>query len=77
MLNLNKPVPGAREYYPLNEPEIGSYMSTVRPSSIFNNIADRVAFQDVDNSPVMFQPLTIRGVTFKNRIFVVRMVVIN
>lgn len=27
----NKPVPGAKEYYPLNEPEIGSALSDVRP----------------------------------------------
>ncbi|KAJ3573053.1 hypothetical protein NP233_g2681 [Leucocoprinus birnbaumii] len=50
---VNKPVPGAREYYPLNEPEIGTFWG-----------------QGTD-APLLFKPLTIRDVTFKNRIWVV------
>ncbi|KAJ8702281.1 hypothetical protein PTI98_001015 [Pleurotus ostreatus] len=48
---LNTPVPGAREFYPLNEPEIGTALSQ-------------------KDAPLLFQPITIGGVTFKNRIFV-------
>jgi hypothetical protein len=29
-LNINKPVPGAKEFYPLNEPPIGTTLSPVR-----------------------------------------------
>jgi hypothetical protein len=29
-LNINKPVPGAKEFYPLNEPSIGTALSPVR-----------------------------------------------
>ncbi|KAF8216013.1 putative NADH:flavin oxidoreductase 2 [Mycena galopus ATCC 62051] len=50
MVNINTPVPGAREYYSLNEPAIGTYMSGEQPE--------------------LFKPLEIKGVTFKNRIFV-------
>ncbi|KAJ7751311.1 hypothetical protein DFH07DRAFT_826841 [Mycena maculata] len=48
--HINTAVPGAREYYPLNEPEIGTRMD--------------------GSQPALFQPLEIKGVTFKNRIFV-------
>ncbi|KAJ7705980.1 putative NADH:flavin oxidoreductase 2 [Mycena rosella] len=50
MSHINKPVPGAREYYPLNVPEIGTLME--------------------GEQPILFQPLEIKGVTFRNRIFV-------
>ncbi|KAJ7161387.1 NADH:flavin oxidoreductase 2 [Mycena crocata] len=50
MAHINTPVPGAREFYPLNEPAIGTHMS--------------------GNQPNLFKPLEIKGVTFKNRIFV-------
>ncbi|KAJ7176214.1 NADH:flavin oxidoreductase/NADH oxidase [Mycena crocata] len=53
---INDPVPGAREFYPLNEPAIGT-----------------VASSDGAKIPHLFQPLNIRGVTFKNRIFVAPM----
>ena len=29
-LNINRPVPGAKEFYPLNEPDIGTTLSPVR-----------------------------------------------
>ena len=32
--NINKPVPGAKEFYPLNEPSIGTTMSPVRVYAI-------------------------------------------
>ncbi|KAJ7492431.1 NADH:flavin oxidoreductase 2 [Mycena latifolia] len=50
MSHINTPVPGAREYYPHNEPEIGTRMEGEQPN--------------------LFQPLEIKGVTFKNRVFV-------
>ncbi|KAJ7446460.1 hypothetical protein B0H11DRAFT_2084841 [Mycena galericulata] len=50
MSHINKAVPGAREYYPLNEPAIGTRTGGTRPK--------------------LFEPLEIKGVTFKNRIFV-------
>ncbi|EIM80496.1 NADH:flavin oxidoreductase 2 [Stereum hirsutum FP-91666 SS1] len=52
MPNINKAVPGAKEFYPLNEPGVGATL----PSS--------------QNIPPLFQPLTIRDVTFHNRVFV-------
>ncbi|KAJ6520227.1 NADH:flavin oxidoreductase 2 [Mycena sanguinolenta] len=50
MLNINTAVPGAREYYPLNEPAIGTYLTGEQPE--------------------LFKPLELKGVTFKNRVFV-------
>ncbi|KAF8665430.1 hypothetical protein AX16_000449 [Volvariella volvacea WC 439] len=49
---INHPVPGAYQFFPLNEPEIGTPLT---PD---------------ENTPHLFKPLTLRGVTFKNRIFV-------
>ncbi|GBE77697.1 Putative NADPH dehydrogenase [Sparassis crispa] len=60
MPNINKPVPGADQYYPLNEPSIGSPY----PESIYPQNA---------TIPALFQPLSIKGITFKNRIFVAPM----
>ncbi|KAF7351864.1 putative NADPH dehydrogenase C23G7.10c [Mycena venus] len=53
MAHRNTPVPGVHEYYPLNEPAIGTHLSGPKPH--------------------LFQPLHIKGVTFKNRIFVAPM----
>ncbi|KAF7347669.1 putative NADPH dehydrogenase C23G7.10c [Mycena venus] len=50
MAHINTAVPGAREYYPLNEPAIGTHLAGKQPE--------------------LFKPLEIKGVTFKNRIFV-------
>lgn len=52
MAHINKSVPGAYQYFPLNEPEIGQ-------PRLPNDL----------NDPLLFKPLTIRGTTFKNRIF--------
>ncbi|TDL28026.1 FMN-linked oxidoreductase [Rickenella mellea] len=53
----NKAVPGADKFYPLNEPKIGaSYSAEIYPQ---NHVL-----------PKLFEPLTIKGVTFNNRIFV-------
>ncbi|KAF9449706.1 NADH:flavin oxidoreductase/NADH oxidase [Macrolepiota fuliginosa MF-IS2] len=52
---VNKAVPDAREYYPLNEPAIG----VPRTSNA--------------QTPLLFEPLTLREVTFKNRIWVAAM----
>ncbi|KZT41418.1 FMN-linked oxidoreductase [Sistotremastrum suecicum HHB10207 ss-3] len=54
---INAPNPDVETYYPLNEPEIG----TLYPSSVYHQNK---------TEPKLFQPLTIRGVTFKNRIWV-------
>ncbi|CCM04439.1 uncharacterized protein FIBRA_06619 [Fibroporia radiculosa] len=52
-----KTVLGADQFYALNEPAIGSaYPDDVYPQNI--------------KLPILFQPLTLRGMTFKNRIFV-------
>ncbi|KAF9460101.1 putative NADH:flavin oxidoreductase 2 [Collybia nuda] len=51
-LNLNLPVPGAYEYFPLNEPVIGTPL-----------------LHDAE-IPLLFRPLTLRNMKFKNRIFV-------
>ncbi|KAI0652018.1 FMN-linked oxidoreductase [Trametes meyenii] len=53
----NKRVPGLDQYIPLNEPSIG----TAYPQEIYPQNAQL---------PELFKPLTLRGVTFKNRIFV-------
>ncbi|RPD82391.1 FMN-linked oxidoreductase [Lentinus tigrinus ALCF2SS1-7] len=56
-LYINKPVPGIDQYISLNEPAIGTaYSESVYPQNA--------------NLPVLFKPITIRGLTFKNRIFV-------
>ncbi|TFK30879.1 NADH:flavin oxidoreductase/NADH oxidase [Coprinopsis marcescibilis] len=49
---INNPVPGAYQFFPLNQPAIG----------------DRLEPKASD--PKLFQPLTLRNVTFKNRILV-------
>ncbi|TFY68808.1 hypothetical protein EVG20_g3410 [Dentipellis fragilis] len=59
MTNVNKAVPGAKEYYPLNEPSIGAALPTVGVLDV-----------GIAVIPPLFHPLKIRGVTFNNRIFV-------
>ncbi|KAF8846018.1 NADH:flavin oxidoreductase 2 [Paxillus ammoniavirescens] len=57
-LNLNKAARGVQGFFPLNEPEIGSaYTNT----DIFTQNTEL---------PLLFQPLAIKNVTFKNRIWV-------
>ena len=95
--NINKPVPGAKEFYPLNEPSIGTTMSPVRLHAIVSSDTRRAyapvlgimgprhltirlmthlfrqeTFPRNKTLPPLFESLTIRGVTFPNRIFVVR-----
>jgi len=57
---LNVPVPDVDQFFPLNDPPIGS----LYPSSIYKKN---------ETPPALFKPITIRGVTFKNRIFVAPM----
>ncbi|KAI0830479.1 FMN-linked oxidoreductase [Trametes gibbosa] len=57
MSYINKPVPGADQFFPLNEPSIG----TAYPKDLYPQNAEL---------PKLFEPLTIRDVTFKNRVFV-------
>lgn len=100
----NKPVPGAKEYYPLSDPAIGSALDAVRRrrhsahlmtqadsvnstvtvptsrttglgESIFDNIISLLIKLPCDrnkNLPKLFQPIKLRNVTFKNRIWAVR-----
>ncbi|KAI9065906.1 FMN-linked oxidoreductase [Trametes sanguinea] len=57
MTYVNKPVPGVDQYFPLNEPSIGTaYPKETHPQNA--------------QLPELFKPLTLRGVTFNNRIFV-------
>ncbi|KAJ3574441.1 hypothetical protein NP233_g1771 [Leucocoprinus birnbaumii] len=49
---INKAVPHAREYYPLNEPGISTVLKTTL------------------RKPKLFEPIRLRDVTFKNRIWV-------
>ncbi|KAI9065907.1 FMN-linked oxidoreductase [Trametes sanguinea] len=56
MSNINQRVPGIEQFLPLNEPSIGTaYPKEVYPQN--------------DKLPHLFRPITLRGVTFKNRIF--------
>jgi len=57
MSNINPEVPGANQYYPLNVPAIGTALP-------------KAAYPQNANVPKLFEPITIRGVTFKNRIWV-------
>ncbi|KAF8337982.1 FMN-linked oxidoreductase [Cantharellus anzutake] len=54
---LNKYAPNAKEYYPVSEPPPGTPLP-----------ADK--HPENKDLPKLFQPLTIRGVTFKNRLWV-------
>ncbi|OSD03240.1 FMN-linked oxidoreductase [Trametes coccinea BRFM310] len=56
MPNINRRVPDIEQFLPLNEPSIGSpYPKDIYPQNA--------------KLPYLFQPITLRGVTFKNRIF--------
>ncbi|KAF9225430.1 FMN-linked oxidoreductase [Gyrodon lividus] len=57
-LNLNRAVPGVKGFFPLNEPDIGSACTN---TDIFTQNKEL---------PLLFQPLMIKNVTFKNRIWV-------
>jgi hypothetical protein len=76
--NINRPVPGAKEFYPLNEPSIGTTLSPVRVcvqwlvlESEYDYPHRQETFPKNKNIPPLFEPLKIRGVMFPNRIFVV------
>ncbi|TBU63784.1 FMN-linked oxidoreductase [Dichomitus squalens] len=57
MSYINKRVPGADQFFPLNDPPIGTaYSKDLYPQNA--------------ELPTLFKPITIRGVTFKNRIIV-------
>ncbi|TRM69890.1 hypothetical protein BD626DRAFT_475677 [Schizophyllum amplum] len=53
MARVNTAVPDSYEYFPLNEPPIGTFQA-----------------KDEITRPKLFEPITLKGVTFKNRIFV-------
>ncbi|KIJ29354.1 hypothetical protein M422DRAFT_36991, partial [Sphaerobolus stellatus SS14] len=54
---LNEPVPDIDGFFPLNDPPIGS----LYPSDVYSKN---------ENPPPLFEPITLKDVTFKNRIFV-------
>ncbi|KAG5353666.1 hypothetical protein C0989_003803 [Termitomyces sp. Mn162] len=56
--HINRPVPEAYQYFPLNEPLIGSYITEVKKDIKDNTV------------PALFRPLEMKGMEFKNRIFV-------
>ncbi|KAF8445571.1 NADH:flavin oxidoreductase 2 [Boletus edulis BED1] len=58
LLNLNKPVPAVEGFFPLNEPDVGSAYTNTD------------VFTQNKELPALFQPLTIKDVVFKNRIWV-------
>jgi hypothetical protein len=80
-LNINKSVPGAKEFYPLNKLCIGTALSPVGarllmhvsglPTLKTSALSPQETFPRNKDLPPLFTPLTIRGVTFANRIFVV------
>ncbi|ESK98198.1 nadh:flavin oxidoreductase nadh oxidase [Moniliophthora roreri MCA 2997] len=57
MAFINHPVPDVVQYYPLNDPAIGTPRVQVN-------------CHQGEDIPLLFQPITIGDVTFKNRIFV-------
>ncbi|KNZ75020.1 Putative NADPH dehydrogenase C23G7.10c [Termitomyces sp. J132] len=59
--HINRPVPEAYQYFPLNEPLIGSYITEVKKDIKDNTV------------PALFRPLEMKGMEFKNRIFVAPM----
>lgn len=75
---VNTPVPGAYQYFPLNTPQPGATLSAVRALPLYlllscAHILPQKKFPQNRNIPPLFRPITIRGVTFPNRIFVVRL----
>lgn len=72
---INKAVAGAKEFYPLNEPEIGTPWHPVcylpATATVFNSIDGVPCGRQDAEIPMLFRPLTIRGTTFKNRIWAV------
>ena len=77
MSNINKPSEFDK-FMPLNEPPIGTAYTDV--VSVPDNIPGaecaliyvvQNVYPQNKNIPLLFQPLTLRNVTFKNRIFVV------
>jgi hypothetical protein len=65
-----KTVPNANAFYSLNEPSIGSAFSVV---SVRHHRSIRQTGNNLqtENTPKLFQPITIRNIKFKNRIWVV------
>ncbi|KZV73691.1 FMN-linked oxidoreductase [Peniophora sp. CONT] len=54
---INTPVPGAYQFFPLNTPQPGATLNTEK-------------YPQNHHIPPLFRPITLRGVTFPNRIFV-------
>ena len=77
MSNINKTAEFDK-FMPLNEPPIGTAYTDVvsGPDNIPSTecvliyVAQNIYTQN-KNIPLLFQPLTVRNVTFKNRIFLV------
>lgn len=73
-LFINKRIPGVETYYPVSEPTIGAPFPSVCISFDLQIYLSQSVLQDVfpqnKTIPALFKPLTLRGVEFKNRIFV-------
>src|SRR5258708_3363859 len=82
VLTVDFSVPNAREYYPLSTPTAGTALSSA--SSFYSCVcipntdhgAQQNEFLQNRDLPKLFQPLAIRGVTFKNRLWVVGLFVL-
>ena len=74
---VNTPVPGAYQFFPLNTPQPGATLSPVRTYMGSSRIVAEDQLQEKypqnHHIPPLFRPITLRGVTFPNRIFVVRL----
>ncbi|KDQ21452.1 hypothetical protein BOTBODRAFT_203681 [Botryobasidium botryosum FD-172 SS1] len=77
----HRSVPNAKEFYPLNVPDIGTPLpavftlqpaicgEVVKLNSALSSVQEK--FPQNHTIPKLFQPLKIRDTTFKNRIWVV------
>jgi hypothetical protein len=71
---IYKTVPNTDLFISLNEPPIGTALNQVGLNEFLGR-SKRISFKlQGENTPKLFQPLTIRNTTFKNRIWVVRTV---
>lgn len=67
--------PNANDFYPLQDPAPGSLLPAVRAKRFRLLAQTLIALQDVfpNNAAAstLFKPITLRGTTFANRVFVV------
>lgn len=73
---ISTPTPDTDQFYPYNDPPIGTPLPIVSDNaSLTTNFtyrrARQAAYPENATIPKLFQPITLRGMTFKNRIWVV------